>query len=244
MGYEFEQAYDADVDATVDQVWQAIATGPGIDAWFMGRTEVESGVVRTVFGDYAPLAPITAEEPGKRFAYSVPPGPDGRFIAYDYLIEGREGGGASLRVVASGFVPGDDWAEEFDAMSKGGAMYFRTLLEYVNHFAGRTATPITVFGPPVGNWEQAWAALGGELGLDRPVGEGDKVRLSLGDRTFGGVAYFVNSDNACVRTSDALYRFVRGFRGPVLAMHQLFAPDADAAADGQDWQAWLGRVFG
>jgi hypothetical protein len=30
----------------------------------------------------------------------------------------------------------------------------------------------------------------------------------------------------------------------MLAMHQLFAPGADALAAGRDWQEWLGRVFG
>ena len=29
MGYEFSGVHEADVDATVDEVWQAIATGPG-----------------------------------------------------------------------------------------------------------------------------------------------------------------------------------------------------------------------
>lgn len=244
MGHKFEQAYDADVDATVDEVWQAIATGPGIDAWFMGRTEVENGVVRTNFGDWAPESPITVEEPGKRFGYRMPDGPDGRFIAYEYLIEGRAGGGTSLRVVASGFLPGDDWAEEFEAMSKGGAMYFRTLVEYVNHFAGRTATPFTAFGPPVEDWNRAWEKLGAALGLDRPVREGDKVRVSVGDgEATDGVAFYVNEQTVSIRTADAFYRFVQGFHGPMLAMHQLFTPDADAIAAGRDWQEWLGRVF-
>ena len=31
------------VHATPEEVWQAIATGPGIDSWFMGRNEVEPG---------------------------------------------------------------------------------------------------------------------------------------------------------------------------------------------------------
>ena len=50
MGYEFSQEDRADVNATIDEVWTAIATGPGIDSWFMGKNEVADGVVRLVFG--------------------------------------------------------------------------------------------------------------------------------------------------------------------------------------------------
>ena len=38
-----------ELDASPDQVWQAIATGPGISAWFV-PTEVGDGVIRQDFG--------------------------------------------------------------------------------------------------------------------------------------------------------------------------------------------------
>jgi hypothetical protein len=44
-----------------------------------------------------------------------------------------------------------------------------------------------------------------------------------------------------VRTPDALYRFVKGFRRPMIAMHNLFAPGTDTDAE-QFWQDWLTRV--
>ena len=37
---------EVEVPGTPEQVWDAIATGPGIDSWFMGTTEVDAG--RTV----------------------------------------------------------------------------------------------------------------------------------------------------------------------------------------------------
>ena len=55
MGREWEQHDDVEVDATPQQVWEAIATGPGYDSWYMGRTEVEpgeGGAVRTDLGGY------------------------------------------------------------------------------------------------------------------------------------------------------------------------------------------------
>jgi uncharacterized protein YndB with AHSA1/START domain len=239
MGHEFEQIDHADVDATVEEVWQAIATGPGIDSWYMGRTEVAEGTVRTVFGGFTPESPVTAAEPGKRFAYAMPAAPDGRFIAFDFLIEGRAGGSTSLRLVTNGFLPGDDWAEEFEAMSKGGALYFRTLVEYLNHFAGRTAIPVTAFGPPVDDWGRAWTRLGEELGLDRAAREGDRVTIDGAS----GTVYFANEPTVGIRTADGIFRFVQGFHGPMIAMHNLFAPAADGAQAEQFWQSWLARVF-
>ena len=58
---------------------------------------------------------MTAWDPARRFAYRSGEAPDGRFIAYEFLIEGRAGGSTVLRTVTSGFLPGDDWAEEFEA---------------------------------------------------------------------------------------------------------------------------------
>ena len=142
MGRPFENRSEAEVPASPDEAWAAIASGPGIDSWFMGRSEVRpgpDGTVRTVFGEYAPELGVTAWDPARRFAYRSGEAPDGRFIAYEFLIEGRAGGSTVLRTVTSGFLPGDDWAEEFEAMTLGGEMYFRTLVEYLSHFAGRFA---------------------------------------------------------------------------------------------------------
>ncbi|GLY36926.1 hypothetical protein Amsp01_029500 [Amycolatopsis sp. NBRC 101858] len=240
MGHEFELTDVAEVDATPEQVWAAIATGPGIDSWFMGRNEVEGGtggVVRGAFGGYEPEYRIREWDPLEKLVYGSDPAPDGRKIAYEFLVEGREGGSTVVRCVTSGFLPGDDWEDEFEAMTTGGALFFRTLVEYVTHFAGRTAVPVTAFGPPVGDWDEAWARLGTALGLSaRPV-EGDRVSL-------GGVVYAANDQTVGIRTADAMIRFIKGFHGPMVASHHLFAPGADAEAEEKTWTDWLNRVFG
>ena len=41
MTHPFEVSQEIELDATPEQVWEAIATGPGIDSWFMGRNEIE-----------------------------------------------------------------------------------------------------------------------------------------------------------------------------------------------------------
>ncbi|RJL24436.1 SRPBCC family protein [Bailinhaonella thermotolerans] len=243
MGHRFETSHETEVAATPEQVWEAIATGPGITSWFMGRNEVEpgeGGVVRLAFGDYSPEQPITAWDPGRRLAYGAEPGPDGRFVAYEFLVEGRERGSAVIRVVTSGFLPGDDWEDEFEAMSRGGALFFRTLVEYLGRFAGRAATPITVAGPPAPDLDHAWAALRKALGLPGVTAIGDRVRLAPGGGLpeIDGVVYFADDQALGVRAGDAMYRFVRGFFGALVVQHLVFA-DVDVSAAESAWSAWL-----
>lgn len=242
MGHLWEQRDEAVVEASVEEVWQAIATGPGIDSWFMGRSEVEpgpSGSVRTDLGGFVMDSAVTAWDPPHRFAYRGD-GPGERFIAYEYLIEGREQSSTVLRVVASGFLPGDDWEAEFDAMTKGGAMYFRTLVAYLDHFPGRAGIPINLAGPPVTDWAAAWTALRGELGLSARPSLGDPVRVTLpGLPPIDGVVDFVNPAAIGVRTADALYRFIQGFFGSVTLGHHLFADAVDEQQLTQAWHAWV-----
>lgn len=246
MGHEFEITERAEVDATPEEIWEAIATGPGITSWFMGRNEVEGGVggtVRTAFGAYEPESAITAWDPLERLVYGTEPEPDGRFVAYEFLIEGRSGGSTVLRTVTSGFLPGDDWEDEFEAMTAGGELFFQTLVEYLNGFAGRKAVPVTVFGPMIEDWNQAWLKLGRELGLAGRPETGDRVRLTTGAlSTVEGEVYLANAQTVGIRTPNALIRFVQGFHGPMVAMHHLFGDGGPADQD-RLWADWLARVF-
>ena len=247
MGRPFENRSEAEVPASPDEVWAAIASGPGIDSWFMGRSEVQpgpDGTVRTVFGEYAPELGVTAWDPARRFAYRSGEAPDGRFIAYEFLIEGRAGASTVLRTVTSGFLPGDDWAEEFEAMVLGGEMYFRTLVEYLTYFAGRFAVPVTAFGPPGTTWARDRALLCRALGLPEDPRVGDRAALERnGAGSIEGVLYYANAHTIGVRTQDALYRFLRGFAKPAVAAHHLFAEDADPAQAEQAWGSWLNRTL-
>jgi len=245
MGHQFAQHNEAEVPASPDEVWAAIATGPGIDSWFMGRNEVKigaGGTVRTVFGEYTPELEITEWDPAHRFAYGSGQAPDGRFIAYEFLIEGRAGS-TVLRTVTSGFLPGDDWADEFEAMTLGGELYFRTLVEYLTYFAGRFAVPVTAFGPPGTSWSRDRSLLCRELGLAEPPGPGDPVRFTGEVGPADGVVYFASAHAIGVRTPDALYRFMRGFAKPVIAAHHLFAAGAEPDQARQAWEAWLSRTL-
>ncbi|MFD0596910.1 hypothetical protein ACFQZ4_35490 [Catellatospora coxensis] len=141
--------------------------------------------------------------------------------------------------MTSGFLPGDDWADEFEAMGLGGALFHRTLVEYLTWFLGRTAVPVTVFGPPVDDWPHAWRLLHGALGLSDTPKPGDEAAFTVAGVSRTATVYHVSAQTLAVRTPDAMYRFVRGFTGSMVAMHHVFTPTDESAA----WQSWLDELY-
>jgi uncharacterized protein YndB with AHSA1/START domain len=244
MSHEFELTHDIDLEATPEQVWAAIATGPGIDAWFMGRNQVEpreGGTASMAMPGFTGESAVTAWEPNRRFATRSDPAEDGSFMAFEYLIEGRGGSSTALRLVHSGILTGD-WEAEYDALKKGNPCYLRSLAQYLKHFPGRTAMPVTVFGPQQADSDAVWAGITGALGLSKDVHEGDAVRFTIGGQPIEGVVDTVQEPSFLgVRTDDALLRFV-GREGFILTGHHIYHPVDPDAAD-QVWSEWLAGVF-
>jgi uncharacterized protein YndB with AHSA1/START domain len=247
MPREFELRKEITLDATPEQVWEAIATGPGIDAWFMGRNQVEpreGGRTSMTIAGQTEEGVVTAWEPGRRFAYRGGSPDSAEFMAFEWLIEGRDDGTCVLRLVQSG-VLGDDWETEYDALTKGWDMYLHQLAQYLGHFRGRPVAPVMAMAPGAGDAGHVWSVLSAGLGLDRPATEGDKVRLTPeGLAPIEGVVDYVSPEVLGVRTEDGLYRFIRGYEGSVAVGHHLFAGDVDQEEAERAWQAWLSRLFG
>jgi uncharacterized protein YndB with AHSA1/START domain len=247
MGQPFEIARDIDVAATPEQVWEAVATGPGWDSWFMGRNEIEQregGEVRWSIGEFTATSKVTAWDPPKRFVSTGDEAPDGSMHQFDYRIEPREGGGSTIRYVHSGFLGGDDWETEYAAMNEGDPMYLHKLAEYVTYFSGRFATPIDAQGPAVADREDAMRAFRAGLGLSDDVAEGDHVRLAPeGFPPVEGEVDYVSPSFLGVRTSDGLFRFIYGFDGTTMVGHHLFTGGVDQQREESAWAGWLGQVF-
>jgi uncharacterized protein YndB with AHSA1/START domain len=237
MPREFETTNEMTVDATPEQVWDAIATGPGVDAWFMGRTEIEPGkTVRTEFpGGFALDSAVTDWDPPHRLAYRGEPNDDGEFHAFEFLVEGRAGSATVVRVVHSGALA--NWDDEYEAMREGDAMYFSKLATYVSHFAGATAASVQLEHAVDGDHEEVMARLRDRLGLPDGVAEGDRVRATPdGVEPLDGVVDYVTPYALGLRTDDAMIRFLHGMGALVVGEHRYHggAP--------RDWQGWLERV--
>lgn len=118
---------ETEVPGTPEQVWEAIATGPGVTAW-LHHTEIEE----RDGGRYAfdmgnglnDSGVVSAWEPPRRFATSgvywepAEGGPAAQ-LATEWLIEARDGGTCIVRVVMSGFGSGTAWDNELEGMTQG-----------------------------------------------------------------------------------------------------------------------------
>ena len=246
MAHPFEFSNQFEVDATPEEVWDAIATGPGIDSWFMGSNQVEpreGGVATTRLAGFDMEATVTAWEPPTRFATRSPEGDDGSLHAFEYIVEGREKGSTVVRWVHSGFL-GDSWEAEYEGLSEGDPMYFNKLAQYLTYFRGKIATPVNVFGRQVADRDEAWSTLRSALGLDAPVAVGDQVRLTpQGLPEMEGVVDWVSPSFLGVRTEDGLFRFIHGFDGSVGLGHHVFVEGLDQEQTEQAWANWLNGVF-
>jgi uncharacterized protein YndB with AHSA1/START domain len=247
MAHRFEITQDLEVGATPEAVWEAIATGRGMDSWFMGQSEVEpreGGRARWSIGGYTEESTVSTWDPPRRFVNTGTEGPDGAFHRFDYRIEDRGSGRTAIRYVHSGML-GGDWEAEYEAMSEGDPMYFQKLVEYITHFSGRFATPIDSQGPDVEGREHAMSVFRTGLGIPDEVKEGDPVRLTPeGFPPIDGVVDCVSQSFLGVRSDNALYRFIYGFTGNVMVGHHLFAEGVDQAQTEAAWTSWMNRLFG
>jgi len=248
MAHPFELTHEIEVPATPEEVWEAIATGPGVDSWFMGVNEIEQregGVAKMTMHEGTEEATITAWEPPTRFASRTPEGADGAVHAFEYLVEGRDQGSTVVRWVHSGFL-GENWEKEYEGLSEGDPMYFDKLRVYLTHFRGRTATPVSAIGPVVPDRDEAWRKLQQALGLQNAPKLGDRVQLTPeGLPQLDGEVDWLSRDFLGVRTKDGIYRFmhISVFGGPTGVGHHLFQDGLDRAESENAWGEWLNRTF-
>lgn len=249
MTHPFEVREEIEIDATPEQVWDAIATGPGIDSWFLGRSEIEARegarASWTLFGETS-YSTVTNCEPAKHFRYETDKSPDdGSFMAFEYLLEGRDGGSTVLRFVHSGFLAGDGWETEYDALKVGDRMYLMKLAQVLEHFSGQTSSHnMFAVQPEVTDAHQAFAAFHQAAGVAAPVKPGDTARVVIdGLQAEDGIVAFVTEPGFMgVRTDTSLYMFVFGM-GAVVVERHIFSDAVDGAASEQAWQAWLANTF-
>lgn len=230
MPREFEIAKEVVLQATPDQVWDSIATEAGLATW-------------STFPAVDPDSEmVVAWEPGHRLATRMPSAPDGSMHAFEYLIEARRGGGTLLRFVHSGFT-GDDWSEEYQAITSAGwDMYLDTLAQYHSHFSGRHGALVVAEGPPSSAVAQAWLLLVAGLGAAAPAELGSEVHIELpGLDPLDGVIDYTTTNFLGMLASDALIRFHGrwGLGMTVAVSHHHYGDAFDVEAARRAWTEWL-----
>jgi hypothetical protein len=236
MGRDFDIRREIELPASPAQVWEALTTRRGLAGWLWDQEVIPEGPTSAVW------------DPPRHLRIELPVAEDGATQAFEYVIEGREGAGAVLRFVHSGFL-GDSWEGDFDFQDVTGSgwdMYLHTLAEYLGHFRDRDVTYIEADAPPVSAEKSGWPVLLAGLGVKNAATVGDPVHVTVdGLPPIEGVVDYAGASFLGVRTDDALYRFHgRAAIGmPIAVGHHLFAEDVDAERARGAWRSWLARTF-
>jgi uncharacterized protein YndB with AHSA1/START domain len=246
MPHPFRIESSVEIEATPEEVWEALTIGDQLDGWWIGApNEVEprlGGKVRQSFGGAVSESTITTWDPPRHFVDEGAPGPDGVVHVLEITLEGRSGT-TTVRFVHRGFL-GDDWESEYEALAEGDPMYFHQLAEYVRFFRGRPVAIIEHFQPDLTDRQAAMAILRDAMGVDDAVAVGDTVRLEpAGISPVEGSVDYVSTTILGVRTDDALYRFAFiPMGGGIYMGHHIYRDDVDVPALTSAWAAWLDRA--
>ncbi|HTO89630.1 MAG TPA: SRPBCC domain-containing protein [Candidatus Sulfotelmatobacter sp.] len=250
-------AVETEVPGTPEEVWKAIATGPGLTAWFV-PTQLEERAGGAIEMNFGPGMESKSEirdwDPPRRFIAENPEGigPGSPAMATEWTVEAKAGGTCRVRVVHSWFSSTDDWDKQFESVEKGWPAFFRILNGYLTHFRGQPCTQVQLmaFAPEL---EKAWADLSQPLGL-AGARVGQSVKSSGDAPRFAAVVEYVAqkaSPELTVRLDQPapglahLSAVKMGGQAYVYLCLYLYGHAAGAVAGREEpvWQAWLNRLF-
>jgi len=239
----------AEVPGTPEQVWEAIATGPGITAWFV-PTQLDPGEGGDVAFDFGAglesTAKISGWEPPDRIAYDEQwPVEGGQHVmlATEFLVEAQSGGTCIVRAVSTFSTTGFD--DALDDMADGWAAMLDNLRVYLTHFPGQAPSAVLASSTTDKTKEEAWAGMIAALGLDDArAGERVATDVEAGAPALAGVVERSGDDDLLVRTDDTLANLAAyTWEGRTVTAIRAarFGPGADAAAarDSEAWKEWL-----
>ncbi|MCI0352560.1 MAG: SRPBCC domain-containing protein [Acidobacteriales bacterium] len=251
---------EVEVPGTPEEVWQAIATGPGISSWFVPSEveEHEGGAAISHFGPGTTMdsvATIIAWDPPRRFAAETDElGPGEQPVATEWIVEARSGGTCVVRVIHSWFTSSDDWDEQFEGHQQGWLDFFRILRLYLTHFRGESCIPFQMMGIAPEPKSEAWAALTGSLGL-AGAAVGQRVKTAAAAPPLAGLVERVGApeypEELLLRLDEPApglaHLFAMPMGGQIYVPIRIYLYGAQASAavarDEPLWQSWINEHF-
>lgn len=250
---------EVEVKGTPEAVWEAIASGPGISAWFV-PAEVDGRVGGQTVCHFGPggsmdsVATITEWQPPYRFAAETEEGPG--TVATEWIVEAKAGGTCTVRVVHSWVAEGDDFDAEFEGHAQGWASFFKILRFYLEHFPGEESALVQVAAQSSGTVDEAFGQLMGPLGVADGAGGQRVVAGAEAPELEGTVLEAQNTPEGfsvilrLTRPGRAIAHMI-GFPmgGPIYVSVRFYLYGAEAVAKAgaveTEWGEWLaGRFVG
>lgn len=243
---------------TPEEIWQAMATGPGNTAWFTRATIEErvGGALRFEFGpEMSSSGQVTMWEPPHRFGYverdwngDAPP------VATEIVITSRSGGECLVRMAHSLFSSSDEWDDQMEGFESGWPGFFAVLQVYLRHFAGKKGVSFQAMASTEGEHLAVWKRLIESLDL-AGAHVGERRTTAPEPERLSGVVEQVHQDMKVrwlllrldAPTSGVAVIGTYGAKQSVNVSMSLFfygdEAEAVAAASEPRWRAWLGATF-
>jgi uncharacterized protein YndB with AHSA1/START domain len=247
---------EVEVPGSPEQVWQAIASGPGISAWFV-PSMVDGRVGGTTTSNFGPgmesAARITAWEPPTRFVAESEDDPAQGTVATEWIVEAKAGGTCTVRVVHSWFSSTDDWDAQFEGHTHGWRGFFEILRLYLQHFEGQQSELVQLIAMSAEAPQQAWDKLVRPLGLTAPA-VGESFTTTDGPTALRGIIETVNPPEhpgVILRLDEPapaiahLFAMSMGGQALLSVRFYLYGTGAVDLAQGieRDWRIWLDGIF-
>jgi uncharacterized protein YndB with AHSA1/START domain len=244
---------EVEVPGTPEEVWQAIASGPGISSWFVpAEFEERDGKPVATKLNFGPgmesRSAVTVWDPPRMFVVQGEGWGGSPPIATEWSVEAREGGVCLVRVVNSLFASTDEWDNQLESTESGWPGFFRTLHIYLTHFRGQRSAIRQFVAPVAGTEAEAWEALTAALGA-KGLSVGQRWTAAAGVPALSGVAEYVSQNpyDALLRLDRpgpgvaALGAFNFGGQSMVALNFYLYGDHAAAilARETPPWQAWI-----
>ena len=250
---------EVEVPGTPEEVWQAIATGPGISSWFVPAEIAEQGgkpvAMKLKFGPgMEPRSALTAWDPPRMFAAQGESWGGAPPLASEWSVAARAGGTCIVRIVYSIFASTDEWDNQLEEAKAGFSGFLRTLTVYLTHFRGQRSVLSQFVVPVAGTEANAWETLTAALGV-KGLSVGQRCTAPAGVPALSGVLEYVNQNpyDALLRIDKpgpgiaALGVFtVPGGDQTMVAMNfYMYGDQADATVASLTplWQAWFQQRF-
>jgi uncharacterized protein YndB with AHSA1/START domain len=248
---------EVEVPGTPEEVWQAIASGPGVSSWFVPTEFEESDgkpvAVKATFGPgMVSTSTVTNWDPPRTFSAQGKGWGGSPPIASEWTVEARGGGTCLVRIVHSLFADTDDWNGQLEGTESGWPGFFRTLRIYLTHFRGQRSAIMQFMASVPGTETEAWEKATSALGL-KGLDIGQRLTAPAGVPAIGGVIeYYTEGPNdALVRLDTpgpgvaALGSFSMGGQTMVALTFYHYGEQAaeTAARETPAWKDWIAERF-
>jgi len=250
---------ELEVPGTPEEVWQAIATGPGISSWFVpAAIEEQDGKPVAMKLKFAPgvepRSVLTAWDPPRMFVAQGESWGGAPPMASEWSVAARAGGVCIVRIVYSLFASTDEWDNQLEGAKAGLSGFLRTLQLYLRHFRGQRSANMQLVAPVAGTEAEAWEALTAALGV-KGVSAAERCTAPADVPAFSGVVeHFTRRPyDALVRLDNpgpgvaalGVYTFPGGDQTMVAVGFYLYGDRAAATVARVTplWQAWLQERF-